>query len=94
MANELFDLRPTTASANEFRELLGKRQAVMHHLAEGIDDLSANLFAFLKHNDLVKSSLVAIHALGLRAEDFTVLANAGAKVVWSPLSNCLLYGRR
>jgi cytosine/adenosine deaminase-related metal-dependent hydrolase len=93
VANELFDLRPTTASANEFRELLGKRQAVMHHLAEGIDDLSANLFTFLKDNDLVKSSLVAIHALGLRVADFTVLANAGAKVVWSPLSNCLLYGK-
>ena len=93
VANELFDLKPTAESAAQFRDLLGKRQAVMHHLAEGIDDASANLFNFLTDNELVKSSLVAIHALGLRPADFSTLADAGAKVVWSPLSNCLLYGQ-
>jgi 5-methylthioadenosine/S-adenosylhomocysteine deaminase len=37
-------------------------------------------------------SLVAIHANGLDAGDFKVLHDHGVGIVWSPLSNLLLYG--
>ena len=37
-------------------------------------------------------SLVAIHANGLEAADFGILAENGVGMVWSPLSNLLLYG--
>jgi hypothetical protein len=33
-----------------------------------------------------------IHAAGLLPQDFDVLANHGSSVIWSPLSNLLLYG--
>jgi hypothetical protein len=40
----------------------------------------------------INDRLTAIHAAGLLAEDFEVLARHGGSMVWSPLSNLLLYG--
>jgi cytosine/adenosine deaminase-related metal-dependent hydrolase len=40
----------------------------------------------------INDRLAAIHAAGLLAEDFEVLARHGGSMVWSPLSNLLLYG--
>jgi hypothetical protein len=37
--------------------------------------------------------LAGIHAAALGARDFGVLGRRGASIVWSPLSNLLLYGR-
>ncbi|MGH2771019.1 MAG: amidohydrolase family protein [Actinomycetota bacterium] len=77
----------------DFRRTLEARTAYFYHLAEGVDDVSRQRFTDLAVNDLVRGSLVGIHALGLRAEDLAFLAAWGAKVVWSPFSNLLLYGR-
>src|SRR6266545_1651421 len=38
-------------------------------------------------------SLAGIHCAALEPEDFKVLARYGASIVWSPLSNLLLYGQ-
>ena len=63
-----------------------------YHLAEGVDDSAHSHFRNLEREKLIRSSLVAIHSLGLKAEDMKVLANKRSKVVWSPFSNLLLYG--
>ena len=41
----------------------------------------------------VNDRLCAIHCTALDAADLAVLADRGASMVWSPLSNYLLYGR-
>jgi hypothetical protein len=63
------------------------------HLAEGVGPRMANEFEALKRSGLLGPELVAIHGVGLTRPQFKELANAGAKLVWSPLSNFLLYGQ-
>ena len=41
----------------------------------------------------INDKFTAIHAAGLLAEDFEILAARRASMVWSPLSNLLLYGQ-
>lgn len=62
-------------------------------------------FADLKARRLLTDATVVVHGVGLEQEDFYEMANArparadgagdgrGAKLVWSPLSNLLLYGK-
>jgi 5-methylthioadenosine/S-adenosylhomocysteine deaminase len=62
-------------------------------------------FAILKSKQLLTDATVIIHGTGLEASDFAEMAAApaaragsvgdgrGAKLVWSPLSNLLLYGK-
>src|SRR5207247_464211 len=40
----------------------------------------------------ITSALAGIHCVALERKDFDVLADRGASMVWSPLSNLLLYG--
>lgn len=64
------------------------------HLGEGTDGPAHDVLNFLKQVDgtwLVGKNLVGIHATGLDAAQFGVL-KAAAGIVWSPLSNLLLYG--
>lgn len=75
-----------------FRRTLETRAAYFYHLAEGIDAVSQQRFQDLKNNELIQKSLVGIHSLGLQRADLDIMAGAGAKVVWSPFSNMLLYG--
>lgn len=76
-----------------FRRSLDSRTAYMYHLAEGVDAAARRTFTDLADNGLLDGSLVGIHCLGLAPEDLAALAAAGAKAVWSPFSNLLLYGR-
>jgi len=62
-------------------------------------------FAVLKADGLLSDSTVLVHGVALEREDFAAMRAApslradhsgdglGAKLVWSPLSNLLLYGR-
>ena len=61
-------------------------------------------FAELKARNLLTDATVIVHGIGLEPEDFDEMAHApaagdgvgdgrGAKLVWSPLSNLLLYGK-
>ncbi len=62
-------------------------------------------FAELKDRNLLTDATVIVHGVGLEPEDFDEMAHApaarddgagdghGAKLVWSPLSNLLLYGK-
>jgi cytosine/adenosine deaminase-related metal-dependent hydrolase len=95
------DLSVTGASGEEnirsFHDALAQTTdagaAYFYHLSEGTDDVARRHFINLQNNDLIAPSLVGVHSLGLAREDFDALAENGAKVVWSPFSNLLLYGQ-
>jgi 5-methylthioadenosine/S-adenosylhomocysteine deaminase len=71
------------------------------HLSEGVTDPAKPLSEARKHflalqiaptQWALDKTFTGIHAAGLLPEDFDVLANHGSSMVWSPLSNLLLYG--
>lgn len=69
------------------------RGPLVIHLAEGVGARMAGEFDAVKRSGLLGPELVAIHAVGLTAAQFGEMATAGAKLVWSPLSNFMLYGQ-
>jgi cytosine/adenosine deaminase-related metal-dependent hydrolase len=71
----------------------GAVTALYIHLAEGIDAGSREEFAALKAAGLLNSATVIIHGTALEPADLDEVAQAGAKLVWSPQSNLRLYGR-
>lgn len=71
------------------------------HLSEGVtksgqaDSVARRHFLALQvapNRWAINDRFAAIHAAGLLPEDFDVLAQHGGAMVWSPLSNLLLYG--
>ena len=70
----------------------GALTAFVLHLAEGIDDTSRNELTTLESKGLLLSGTVIIHGTALNATQLGRVAAAGAKLVWSPASNLILYG--
>jgi cytosine/adenosine deaminase-related metal-dependent hydrolase len=71
------------------------------HLSEGITRPGATTSTARRHflsleiapdKWAINNRLAAIHSAGLLPDDFKTLAEFGASMVWSPLSNLLLYG--
>jgi cytosine/adenosine deaminase-related metal-dependent hydrolase len=71
------------------------------HLSEGVtppgqaDSVARRHFLALEvapDEWAINDRFTGIHAAGLLPEDFDVLAQRGGSMVWSPLSNLLLYG--
>jgi imidazolonepropionase-like amidohydrolase len=87
---------PEPNGAAAYLAKLGKQKgAYLQHLSEGTDKTARGWFLRLKlpNGDwAVTSALSGIHSAALEREDFDALAGAGASMVWSPLSNYLLYG--
>jgi 5-methylthioadenosine/S-adenosylhomocysteine deaminase len=78
-----------------------KDRCFLLHLSEGItksgqaDSVARRHFLALHvapNQWAINERFAAIHAAGLLPEDFEVLAQYGSAMVWSPLSNLLLYG--
>lgn len=68
---------------------------LLHHLSEGTDARSRAHFTSLRRPDgswALSPAMVGIHSLALSPSDLDVMAQHGAAIVWSPLSNLLLYG--
>ena len=63
------------------------------HLAEGPSTRMASEFFAIKDSNLLGPELIAIHGVGLTPPQLLEMAGAGAKLVWSPLSNFMLYGK-
>jgi len=63
------------------------------HLAEGPSPRMATEFGAIKDSNLLGPELIAIHGVGLTEPQLQEMATAGAKLVWSPLSNFMLYGQ-
>jgi 5-methylthioadenosine/S-adenosylhomocysteine deaminase len=84
------------ATASNFLRTIKGKQCYILHLSEGIDDAARNHFLALRLSEqewALADSLAGIHCVALKPEDFAVLARYGASMVWSPLSNLLLYGQ-
>lgn len=71
----------------------GARGILVVHLAEGASPRMADEFRSMRTEGLLGPDLVAIHGVGLTAAQLKEMGAVGAKLVWSPLSNFLLYGR-
>ena len=71
----------------------GTLDAWFVHIAEGVDESSRAEFDILVQNDLLVGELVLIHGVALGEAEFAQMAAVGASLVWSPLSNLLLYGQ-
>ncbi len=88
--------------ANSFLTRLMKEDSCfLLHLSEGITDPAHPLSIARKHflalevapdQWALNKVFAGIHAAGLLPPDFDVLAQYGSSIVWSPLSNLLLYG--
>lgn len=71
------------------------RKCLLLHLSEGTDESARKHFLALEvapRQWAINDALAGIHAAALTGPDFDVLARHKGAMVWSPLSNLLLYG--
>ncbi len=82
-------------SARSWAEMQAEkaRGPLVVHLAEGASSRMAGEFNSVKDSGLLGPELIAIHGVGLTEPQLIELAKVGAKLVWSPLSNFMLYGK-
>lgn len=98
------DYGPNATTAEEAAKLY----RYMAHLGEGVDEEAENEFRCVSDagfdttpmegggglsTDMIAPNLALIHALGLTNQDFDLVAERGASIVWSPRSNVFLYGK-
>ncbi len=82
--------------ANKLLKLLEKSSCYLLHLAEGSQEKANKHFRALQlpgsMGYAITDSLVGIHSVGLFPDDFRILGQHKGGMVWSPMSNLLLYG--
>lgn len=83
--------------AEKFQERLDETDGTyIIHLSEGVDDKALKHFKNLELPDgdwAIDDGFAGIHATALQAEDFETVAEHEGSIVWSPLSNYILYGQ-
>ncbi len=82
-------------SPERFLARLKKQSCLLLHLSEGVDKTARRHFSALQLPNrewAITSALAGIHCAGLLDEDFQVFGQRQASMVWSPMSNLLLYG--
>lgn len=92
-ATRIADVEANDATA--FLHRLQTSTSLLLHLAEGTDAAAHEHFESLRLGPeewAITDALSGIHCVALTRSDFDVLAAHGASMVWSPLSNLLLYG--
>ncbi len=70
----------------------GTLNAWFVHLSEGVDQSSKDEFDALWNKGLIMDETIVIHGTALDSSQFTQMASVNSELVWSPLSNLLLYG--
>lgn len=91
---QTLDYAPRDIAAKLVPELQ-KDRPFFYHLSEGTDHDARQRFLDLEYRAgtwAVDKDLITIHCTALHAADFARLKD-GAGMVWSPLSNLLLYGQ-
>ncbi len=71
----------------------GELTAYILHLSEGIDEPARREFDLLATRNLITPAMVIIHGTALGVPEFTQLGAGRSKLIWSPRSNIILYGR-
>ena len=82
--------------AAKFVARLHSSSCLLLHLSEGINAAAHQHFEALHLADgswALAKSLAGIHCVALTATDFQTMQAHGSSMVWSPLSNLLLYGQ-
>ncbi len=82
-------------SPERFLARLEKQSCMLLHLSEGVDKTARRHFSALQMPNrewAITPALAGIHCAGLLDEDFQVFGQRQASMVWSPMSNLLLYG--
>ena len=82
-------------SARAFLKTLNRSSSLLLHLAEGVDEPAREHFKSLRIGTdewAITPSLCGIHCAGLTGRDYQIFRARGGSMVWSPLSNLLLYG--
>ena len=82
-------------NANRFFERLQKATCFLLHLSEGVDKTANKHFQSLQISDgkwAINQQLAGIHCAGLEEKDFDILGKEKGAMIWSPMSNLLLYG--
>jgi 5-methylthioadenosine/S-adenosylhomocysteine deaminase len=93
-ATHIADIDAT--DAEHFLARISGRQKLILHLAEGTQESARQHFLALQVKPdrwAITGNLIGIHCVGLTADDFAVFGAHGGSMVWSPLSNLLLYGQ-
>ena len=70
-------------------------ECYLQHLSEGIGPTPRSWFKRMQKADgtwAIYHSFCGIHSAALTREDFDIIVEHGGSMVWSPLSNYLLYG--
>jgi hypothetical protein len=82
------------SDAKAFLTTLKRSSCLLLHLSEGVDASAREHFLSLRLASewAITRALAGIHCVALQREDFDVMAEHEASMVWSPLSNLLLYG--
>jgi cytosine/adenosine deaminase-related metal-dependent hydrolase len=92
VATSRVDIGDSAKSWAEMQAEKAKGPLVVH-LAEGASSRMAGEFNAVKDSGLLGPELIAIHGVGLTEPQLIEMAKVGAKLVWSPLSNFMLYGK-
>jgi hypothetical protein len=81
--------------AQKLKKVLERGKCYLLHLAEGVPQRANKHFKALQISPsewAITDALAGIHSVGLLAEDFEIMGSFGGSIVWSPMSNLLLYG--
>lgn len=82
--------------AEKFLARLQASSCLLLHLSEGIDNRAHIHFEALQTAAgqwAITAALAGIHCVALTREDYSALQQHGGAMIWSPLSNLLLYGQ-
>lgn len=86
---------PATGGAEAYLANLQNQTCYLQHLSEGVDETARGWFHRLQlpNGDwALNDAFCGIHSTALSGEDFEEIAGRGGSMVWSPVSNYLLYG--
>lgn len=91
------DTFPWDTSASERTALRAKIdggaiRSTIIHLCEGLDEYARSQFDLWRDWGMLDHTTAIIHGAALGPSEFAQMAAAGAKLIWSPMSNMKLYG--
>ncbi|MGE5184731.1 MAG: amidohydrolase family protein [Acidobacteriota bacterium] len=85
--------KPSWADSVKHGIAAGTLDAFIVHGGEGIDAHAEAEWGQLKSQGLALPQAVIIHATAFTPQDLAEMGEVGAKMVWSPASNLILYGK-